>query len=282
MELTGHQKPPPQVHNFKCYREFLKQYFEYRKSLRSSFSYRQFSNLVGLKSPNYLQLVIQGSRNLTSMTAKSIAEAIKLGPNEKTLFLALVEMDNAILPEERRKAEKSYFQSLRKIETKYLSEDHLAVLSEWHHFAVRELVLLKGFEPSGEYISEKLSGLISPSQAEESLKLLMRMGMVKIESGKYSIAESFLDTGHDLFRHSLMQRYHAQLLQAWAKGLDRLGSATEQELGLLNIPIPVTKIPELKNKIRDFQDEIIGWAQGLDQPEEFVQLGTYLMKFGEK
>lgn len=52
---------------------------------------------------------------------------------------------------------------------------------------------------------------------------------------------------------------------------------THQELGLINIPINSNKIPELKQKMRQFQDEIIGWLQSEDKPNCVVQLGSYLM-----
>ena len=85
----------PEIARYSCYRAFLKDFFTYKKSLRSGFSYRQFSLLVGLRSPNYLQLVIQGKRNLTETTGRRLAEALKLSAKEVNYFEALIRFDNA-------------------------------------------------------------------------------------------------------------------------------------------------------------------------------------------
>lgn len=78
--------------------------------------------------------------------------------------------------------------------------------------------------------------------------------------------------------HSFMQEYHAQTLKVWSHNIEKLGYEN-QELGLLNIPINKKHLPELQKKIRQFQDEIIGWCQDHQDCDELVQLGTYMMHF---
>jgi uncharacterized protein (TIGR02147 family) len=274
----------PEIARYKCYRAFLHDFFNYKKSLRSGFSYRQFASLVGLKSPNYLQLVIQGKRNLTETTGERLAEALKLKKNEVRYFVALINYDNAETSEEKQKAEKNVFAANKKLLNRVLPEEQQEVISDWHHFLVRELVFLKDFEPSGDYISKKLKNVITAEQAESSLKLLLKTGYIIFEEGSYKAADPILDTGLDVFNHPFMQEVHAKLLKTWAEKIDQLGYR-EQELGVLNIPLPKNKIPELQEKIRRFQDEIIGWAEQVQKSEdtnEIVQLGTYLMSYAEK
>lgn len=285
MELEAENKkaavhPLPLISKYSCYRHFLKDFFNYKKSLKNSFSYRQFSQMVGLKSPNYLQLVIQGKRNLTLSTADSVAKAMKLKPTEAKYFVALVAQDSAETVDEKRRAEKLVFQTARHMQTRFAELNQNELFKKWYHPAVRELAQLKDFEPSGEYISRKLSGLISPVEAEQSLKLLIELGLLKVEDGKYIVADSVYDAGTDIFQHSLMQEFHGQQLEVWSKHLKNLGGK-DQELGLINLSIPRDRIPELIEKIRTFQDEVIGWLQGSNECDQLVQLGTYLMAFEE-
>jgi len=274
----------PEVAQYKCYRTFLHDFFNYKKSLRSGFSYRQFAGLVGLKSPNYLQLVIQGKRNLTETTGERLAEALKLKKNEIRYFVALINLENAETPEERQKAEKNIFAASTKLRSRVMSEDQHEVLAQWYHLLVRELVFLQDFEPSGEYIARKLKNVISEEQAEESFRLLLRTRYISVIDGKYSATDPILDTGMDIFNHPFMQEVHAKMLRTWAEKIDHLGYR-EQELSVLNIPLPKHKIPELQEKIRRFQDEIIGWAEAVQKQadtNEIVQLGTYLMSYAER
>jgi uncharacterized protein (TIGR02147 family) len=276
--------PYPEIARYTCYRAFLNDFFNYKKSLRAGFSYRQFASLVGLKSPNYLQLVIQGKRNLTETTAERLAEALKLTKSEINYFTALVQLDNAQTQEEKQKAERHLFVASKKLLSKILPQEQQEVLHEWYHLLVRELVFLKDFEASGDYISRKLKNIISPTQAEESFKLLLKTGYVCLVKGHYQVSEPILDTGLDIFHHQFMQDVHAKMLKTWSQKIGELGHR-EQELGVLNIPLPKSKIPELQEKIRRFQDEIIGWAEALQTKgnlDEIVQVGTYLMSYGEK
>jgi hypothetical protein len=150
------------------------------------------------------------------------------------------------------------------------------------------MVLLADFEPSGDYISARLQGIISAEEAERAFQFLLQRGYLRLNASsgvdagiRYEQSEPVLDTGVDIFNHSFMQEHHSQVLQTWATHIEKLGYKN-QELGLLNIPIPAHKLPELQEKLRQFQDEIIGWAQGFQDCDELVQLGTYLMNFPKK
>ncbi|KYG62471.1 hypothetical protein AZI86_16700 [Bdellovibrio bacteriovorus] len=268
----------PEISRYTSYRDFLRDFFEYKKSLRSGFSYRQFSGLVGLKSPNYLQLVIQGKRNMTEETGQKVAKALKLSKEEGLHLEALIRLDNATSGEEKIKAQKNIHASLKKMLSRYVEKDAQDILGKWYHLLVREMVNLKDFEASGEYISERLQGIITAEEAEKSFTFLLKAGYLELKKGKYIQADPILDTGIDIFNHSFMQDYHGQTLKAWSQNIEKLGYE-HQELGVLNIPINKTKLPELQEKIRQFQDEIIGWCQGHTDCDDLVQLGTYLMHF---
>lgn len=271
----------PVLAKYKCYRSFLADYFAYKKSLRSSFSYRQFATMVGLKSPNYLQLVIQGKRNLSETTGARLAQAIGLKKDEIGYFEALVKFDNAINEAERVKAIRNIHSKLKKLTTHIVNADADFILKHWHLLPVRELVELNDFEASGEYISEKLGNILSKEQAQAALQDLIRTGYITFDGQRYALSEPVLDTGIDIFNHTRMQTYHSELLAVWSKNMDKLGYQG-QELGVLNIPIPSSKIPELQAKIRQFQDEIIGWSQEFTEKTDLVQLGTYLMHLTDK
>ncbi|HEX7674756.1 MAG TPA: TIGR02147 family protein [Bdellovibrio sp.] len=275
------KNPYPEIARYSCYRVFLRDFFDYKKSLRAGFSYRQFASLVGLKSPNYLQLVIQDKRNLTETTARRLAEALRLNAKEVNYFEALVRLQNAENQEALVKAQKHLHACLKKLLTNFVQLDGSEILAKWYFMPIRELALLQGFEPSGEYIAAQLQNIISSEEAEDALKFLLASGYLKQEGSRFLQTEPVLDTGLDIFNHSFMQEYHAQVLKVWSQHIDKLGFEN-QELGLLNIPVPRNKLPELQEKIRQFQDEIIGWSQTLESHEELVQMGTYLMHFQNK
>ncbi|RYZ69712.1 MAG: TIGR02147 family protein [Proteobacteria bacterium] len=268
----------PLIHQYSSYRDFIRDAYLYRRSVKAGFSMRRFAQLAGLKSPNYLQLVIDSKKNLTRETASSVASALTLKGAEKDLFLSLVDSENAKTSSERLQAEKAKLSALRKIHGKIIPSAQSVVLTRWYHLLVRELVLLTDFKPTGSWISARLGGLITSKEAQESLELLLKTGFVTENNGSYAVAEPVLSTEGGDFQHVFMQRHHAETLAMWSTQIERLSPA-EQELGLLNIPISESKIPELAKKIKQFQDEIIGWVQDEKSADRVVQVGVYLMPF---
>jgi len=267
---------PPLIQEFHDYREYLSQFYSHKKSLRAGFSFRQFASLCGLKSPNYLQLVMNGDRNLSEEAAHQVASAMRLNASEKNYFLALVRHENAKTDEEVSLCKRQGLAALKKLVTKQIQKSSDVILEKWHHLVVRELVLLPDFEPSAEYVVEKLRKTISIKEAQESLDLLMKSGNIKLGSNGWMLDEVSIDTGDDLFLHTKIQNYHRDVLKFWVQNISSM-KVSHQELGLINIPIDSAKIPELKNRMRQFQDEIIGWLQSEQNPDCIVQMGCYLM-----
>jgi uncharacterized protein (TIGR02147 family) len=270
--------PAPELKGYQSYRAFLKDWYEFKKGLRPGFSYRRFSQILGLKSPNFLQLVISNQRNLSLPLAAKFCRLNHFSAPERAYFLALVQFEDAGSEKDKTEAEKSRRIALRKLITNPMAKDQEEVFSRWHHMLVRELVFLPDFEPSGNYISRRLSGLLTPEEAEESLAMLKRSGFLVVRNGRLVPAEPVLDSGNSVFTHEQMQRHHGETLVKWGKNLEKL-DPPNQELGLLHIPISSDKIGELKKRIRRFQDEIIGWLESEPNPDRVVQLGTYLIPF---
>jgi uncharacterized protein (TIGR02147 family) len=265
----------PQILDYKDYRQFLHDYYHFKKALRAGFSFRRFSQMVGLSSPNYLQLVIQRKRNLSDEMAGRVAKTLGLLGPEKRYFVALVSHENAKTEESREQAQAEILRSVKDLVAKEIPKAKLHVLTEWYHLVVRELVLLPDFEPSGDWISRKMRGAISLSEAERSLNFLLKSGFLKLEGTRWMQADPVLDTGN-AFDEIVGLKYHSNTLEAWAKALPA-SDKDHRELGVLTIPIAVEKIPELKQRMRKFQDEIIGWLQDEKNPERILQLGLYLI-----
>ena len=179
--------------------------------------------MLSLKSPNFLQLVILGERNLSAPLAARLCKLLHLNSDERAYFLALVEAESAGNEKEREEAEKNRRIALRKLLTTPMTLLHERIFSRWYHMLVRELVFLPDFEFSGEYVSRRLNGLISAAEGEESLNLLLKAGFVVYEDGpdggRYRAASPVLDSGDGIFTHELMQKHHGETLATWGWNL---------------------------------------------------------------
>jgi uncharacterized protein (TIGR02147 family) len=266
---------PKPLTDYQSYREILKDHYEQKKQARASFSFREFATRAGLKSPNYLQLVMTGRRNLQSATARRVGQAMGLKPAELEFFQALVDVDNAANAESRHEAEKALSRVRSKLVTRLMSNAQRGLLSAPHHLLIRECAMLDDFELDPAWVFQKLRGLLPIGVVEESLGLLVQSGALQKKSGRWRPADPVIDTGH-AFEADLVLDFHKNLWRFWLASLDQLPKS-ERELGLINVPISSSRIEELRQRLRQFQDELIGWLETDQAPNQVVQLGFYLM-----
>jgi len=260
------------------YRVLLRSFFEAKRKANPRFSFRQFASLVGFKSPNYLQMILDGRRNLRADTATLMAQRLKLASGERDYFVALVKIAGASSESEKVAAERSRLAALKKIISRDIPVAQREVFTKWYHFLVRELFLIPGAPANPKWIVARLGGCITEQEAAESLELLCKTGFLRSEGDSFKPVDPVLDTNDQQMQAAFMRQFHSQTLRVWAQNLDRL-RPPEQELGVLNIPIHSSKIPELRRRIRQFQDEILGFVQDEADADCVIQLGTYLIPF---
>jgi uncharacterized protein (TIGR02147 family) len=269
---------PLKVVEYSDYHQLLRDYYSHKKLQNRNFSFRRFAQLAGIKSSNYLLLVMNRQRKLLPATAKAVARAMAMTKPETDYFVALVKMERARSVEEQDQIEKDQRSARKKILTKELPAEKAEYLRSWYCPLVRELAFLPDFKPQPAWVSEKLKGMITADQAEGAIDLLLKLGLWKEVKNQIIVTDVFLDTGSEekSYGDINITKIHKQNLLAWTALLEDLPKS-ERELGLLNIPIDEKKIPELKLRIQKFQDEIIGWLQDEKAPTQLVQLGTYMI-----
>lgn len=92
------------IHKYRDYRLFLRDYYQYKKKTEQGFTYAKFAAKAKLNSPNYLKLVIDNKRNLTISNIHAFAKCLNLTGGELDFFEALV-LEN----QSESKDEKSFY-----------------------------------------------------------------------------------------------------------------------------------------------------------------------------
>jgi uncharacterized protein (TIGR02147 family) len=241
---------------YSDYREFLRDFYRKEKARNPNYSFRVFALRAKIASPNYLKLVIDGERRITDKTLPQFIRGLKLAKGEAEYFRNLVLYQEATDVE----AKDSHLASMARLRSKHrtevtrLQQERYEILKSWHHWAIRELVLLKDFRDDGDWISARLGRRITSLQASESLALLERLGFVRKESGRWSLGESLLTTGDDV-ASLLIRNLHRQFMDLSASSM--LNDPLDQrEVSGLTVAVPKTKIPEVKNQIREFRRDL--------------------------
>jgi uncharacterized protein (TIGR02147 family) len=269
---------PDRVHIFEYnnYREYLADYFSKKKATMPTYSHRVFARQAGLSSPSHLLMIITGKRNLSLKTIQKFSEGLRLTQKEKRYFELMVQYEQT----EDLHRKSSYFSEIMslKASTKKLhrlEKERFDFLSKWYVVAVYVLIDLKNFCSDPDWIAKRLNNKLSPAQAKEALETLLRLGMIEVDKNRGYRQVANAVTIADDTKSLAVYNYHESMIRLASEAL-RSSAQNMREMNGATIHIPISKMPELKEKIRAFRKEINQMASSYENPDEVFQLNIQL------
>lgn len=256
------------VFQYMNYRSFLKDFYEEKKREKSGFTYAKFSGLAGIKSPNYLKLVMDGEKNLTPENIIRFSRAIELKEEETDYFEALVHFNQA-----KNSMEKEFHQSrMKRIqgrdpESKTLEEYEFEAISSWLHHALMVMTNLKRFRDDPSWISQHLYDLASETEVRNILDQLEKVKFIERKpDGKLQQTFRQVKTKPDLQRLSGKIFYEGLFKRA----IQSMSTASpeERELCTYFVGLSPAKVPELRKRVREFMKDLNSWAMETSKPTQ--------------
>jgi uncharacterized protein (TIGR02147 family) len=263
------------VFHYQDYRSFLREFYERNKQLKGGYSLRAFSRGTGLRSPNYLKLVMDGARNLTQPMALRFAEGCGLTGNAVEYFCELVAFNQARVARERelhyeRLTRFSRFRKVHKLDVAQ-SVYH----SEWYIPVIRELATRADFHDDPAWIAKMLSPPISPAQAKRALRILLELGLLlRDESGRLLQAQELLETPPGPLGHHVVE-FHRTMMTLAAESLDRV-PRDEREIASLTLCLSNDQFEQLKGELSQFRSRLLQRYQSSAESKRVVQLNFQL------
>lgn len=266
MELTPKENTtavavqgPPRLAAFTDYRQFLKEFYEYRRALTKTslrpYSYANFAAAADIKSPNYLKLIIDGQRNLSSDMAKKFARAVALNKEETEEFLALVDFTQATEPLERNRylkvlADLRVRQQLKSGEIKAETWDKVPSWVTWVLYALADQ---NNTTFAIDELFEIMRGKARPEDIRRSLDRLIESGELVRDpvSGAVSKGRELM-TGSENIPVALVRKLQAELIYL---GLESLFQDIPQdrEFGAQTLALTEDEFELLKFELRQFR-----------------------------
>jgi uncharacterized protein (TIGR02147 family) len=250
--------PNLDIFQYGDYRTFLADFYHREKDGSPGFSYRAFARRAGLASPNYLKLVIDGARPVTEKNLSAFLRGLKLGSAEADYFRTLVSMK-----ESRDDKEKvSLLERMLRLRMRHsgdplqVDKDRWEILRSWHHWAIREMVLLEDFRAEPAWIASRLGRKITPAQARESLELLQRLQFLKPDpvTGALRQSDAMITTADEI-SNLIIRHIHRQFIELGLVSLfhDPVGV---REMNGVTLALRTDQIPVFKKMLKDFRREL--------------------------
>lgn len=261
----------PVIEQHAHYAEYLRDMYEWGKKQPRKLTYEKMAADSGI-SITLLNLVFKGERRLRPEHINGVAKALSLTPSERKFLTALVKLNDsedtvertrALRALGRRKAFREHFQ---------LDLDSLEYLADWRTMVIHELSSIPGIELSAERIREILLPSITASQVEDSLKVLIRLGMlVPDEDGHPRRSVGTVATA-DEFHTDMVRIYHHQVtaLAQWA--LAQV-PARRRNFGTVTGRIREENMATVRQMLHDFRKELVCF---FEEEEQFPEARTLM------
>jgi uncharacterized protein (TIGR02147 family) len=262
------------VFDYLDYRAFLRDFYTEGKT-RRSLSFRAFSRRAGLKSTNYLKLVMDGDRNLAPNMAERFAAACGLEDEEKSYFVELVRFNQAQTSTHRNEAYTRLSGFRRYQKAHKLDLAHAAYHASWYIPAIRELAARSDFVADPAWVASALLPPISVTEAKSALHTLADLGLlVENDEGRLVQAEALVTTGPEIQRVHIAN-YHRVMLERAAASIDEIAPA-DRDISSLTLAVGDSGLRRLKERLQRFRRELLELSALEDDPAQVVQINFQL------
>jgi len=256
-----------QITQCKSVAEFLLLTFDQRYAKNPSYSYRAFARDIGV-SRSQLSEILKGRCGLSFTSSKKVAEKLKMTDEELAYFFALSERQFARNNSKKGRAENHIATAVHRSNTVTIDLDSFRVISDWHHFAILELSLLDSFKFDIEWMAQKLGCEVA--KIEEAVERLVRMGMAKIEDGRFQTSDA-MHVGDQ--RSSIaIQQFHRQVLDKAVVAIEDQ-TFDQRYLSSFFIALQEEEVPKAKKMITDFLDKFASTFDGTAGKTQLYSLG---------
>jgi uncharacterized protein (TIGR02147 family) len=225
--------------------------FQAAKLRNPSFSLRAFSRKIGLSS-SAVSEIFSGKRKVSRKLAERVL--LTLQQDADVIQNVLSAFDE--VAKSRQPAA---------VEYRAISIETYAVISEWYHFAILNLMETVDFESNAAWIAQRLG--LDSSVVEGAVNRMAALGMLKWEDGKLKRVEKKLTTSDDI-ANAALKRAHKQNLQLAAGAIDDV-ALDKRDFTAMTFAINMNRIPQAKKIIRRFLDEISDCLEAGDATEVY-------------
>jgi uncharacterized protein (TIGR02147 family) len=263
----------PDVFAYLDYRGYLRALYTSRK--RRGASYRSFARRAGLRSPNYLKLVIDGERNLSARMAERFASACDLSQDRRRYFVQLVAFNQARSSDARARAHGVLRRLRGPSRFAALHAELDAYHAIWYLPAIRELVASPHFREDPRWIARQLLPPITAAQARRSLGLLIELGLlVRDERGGLRQARLTVTTGPEA-RSRQLKSFHRTMMDHAKSSIERI-APEERDISSLTLCLGEHGLALVKKAIQRFRQELLEVSELEQDGRQIVQLNFQL------
>jgi len=241
------------------FRMYLQQELVGRCRKNPRYSLRAFAKALAI-GPSALSDMLNGKRNITKDMTQRLGLALGLSPSDLSEFNETKTVD---------------FDTPRSPDFQQLTLDTYAIISDWYHYAILELMKVKGFKTSSSWIAKALG--ISKSETNVAVERLIRVGLIrKAKDGKWLDTSGGFSTNiNENLTSAASKKLQKQTLELSVKALEEISVEIRNHTSM-TMALNPKSLPEATEKIRRFRRSLTHFLENDGQPTEVYNLAISL------
>jgi uncharacterized protein (TIGR02147 family) len=248
----------------------LYRHHDVREALREQCLYAKKAHKVSLRelarrievSSGLLTLVLNNERGLSEdILEKLLGQMTWLDASEKSFLKKLRTLSETEDFDERRKVYKKLTRFHKQRESVPQNYEGFRYLTHWFYPVLRELVAVRGFHPSVDWIQEAFQEHLSPKQIIEGIEFLFELGYIEQSpDGQWRFPNNAgIQCEAGVFRLGIGQ-FHKEMLNRAVLALDELPreERSVQSLTMAMSEKSYTAAQKILSKALDDIQELVG------------------------
>ena len=267
------------ITDYKSYREFLRDYYNIRKSQDPKFSYRYFTRKAGINSSGLYSNLVTGSKNLTVNSGKKFAIALDLNEKELEYFLLMIEWTHSQNHEHKEDLE----EDMASFWPKGIRRYHFAqkqFFSTWKHSAILQALHIIEVKDDFAPICEFLRSKVNIDEVTESFELLLELEMVKIhDTGFYKPTHQTGVAGKEVGVRTIRE-FQKIFMTLGQEALDTI-QPPERHIVSNTLSASNESLELIKKKVQKLQNDIHDIVQQETETDQVFQLNIQFFPLSE-
>jgi len=240
------------------FRLFLQREFMRRLRRNSHYTMRSFAQHLELNSGTLSQM-LSGKRPIGLKLREKLMDKLELDPSERAALMG----NTGIGVQTGTEAASAATLHELTLET-------FKVISDWHHFAILELLLLPDCKPSSHWIAKRLG--LPVMEASVAVERLKRLGLIEIKpDGRWIPAAQNLSTLTGEYSDIALRRLQADILQKAIDSLENIPLELRDHSSL-TIAVNVQDLSLIKQKITQFRRQMNQFLSQRPEPSDVYHL----------
>ena len=270
----------PNIFNYMDFREFLKDFYTNHKAENPGFSFQIMADKAGFKSKSFIKLVIDGKKNLTADSLRKLNKVLKLNDKAFSYFDDLVAFNQAKTLKMRNYFFERLFSYRKRNPGRLVMHHQYDFYAKWYHNTIRELVTFYKFNEDYDALAKMVMPPISARTARESVRLLLKLELIKKKKDGYVQTAPLLTTGDEV-KSVAVQNFHVQNMVLGAESIDTCPSP-ERDISCLALGLSKEGFEMVKTETQMFRKKLLQIAKDDRRPNRVYHYSIQLFPTSQK